>query len=483
MFISALGIIFSFTQNLQYSPINLFISLMILVVGCFGSNIIFSKIFKAPTNIESSVITGLILFLILTPLNNLTSTLILLLAAFIAMASKYILVVNKKHIFNPAALSAVMLGIFLNYGAIWWIATPFFLPFTLIIGFLIVRKLRRFTMLFAFLIPALISLTYFGVNSGLSIIEAFRISLTAWPLIFFGTVMFTEPRTMPPTKQNQIMFGMIIGLLFAIPIKLGPLAFTPEFALIIGNIFAFLVSSRQNYFLKLAEKIKLAPSIYEFRFSPTKKLDYLPGQYLEWTLPHRKPDMRGNRRFFTIASSPTENDIRLGIKITDKSSSFKNALLKQNIGSVISAGLLAGDFTLPNKENEKLVLIAGGIGITPFRSMIKYIIDAKQKRDVILFYACSDPSEFVYKDIFEKASYSNLLKVIYVITHAENAPTTWHGEKGRITADMIKDHVADCDKRRFYLSGPNSMVQGYKELLNKMGIKNSQIKTDYFPGY
>lgn len=338
-------------------------------------------------------------------------------------------------------------------------------------------------MFFAFFIPALVVLALVSVTGGIALTDSIEQAFTAWPLVFFGTIMFTEPRTMPPNRRNQIIFGILVGLIFAFPFKIGPLASTPELALLIGNIFAFWAGARRNFLLTLSEKTKIAQSIYGFSFTPDNKPDFKPGQYLEWTVPHRRPDFRGNRRFFTIASSPTEESLQLGVKISEKSSSFKKALLERVKGDTVTAGLLAGDFTLPEDQAQKLVFIAGGIGITPFRSMVKYIIDTKQKRDIVLFYAVSDPSEFVYREIFEKAGYSHLLKTVYVITHAEKAPNPWHGEKGHITPEMVKQHVPDFNKRLFYLSGPNAMVHGYKELLEKMGVKRTRIITDYFPGF
>ena len=119
--------------------------------------------------------------------------------------------------------------------------------------------------------------------------------------------------------------------------------------------------------LRLKEKVQLAPDIYDFIFVPTRKFAFAPGQYMEWTLGHDEPDSRGNRRYFTLASSPTENTLRLGVKFYQQSSSFKSALLAMDQQSEIVAAQVAGDFVLPDDPRQKCVFIAGGIGITPFR--------------------------------------------------------------------------------------------------------------------
>src|SRR5438067_12955651 len=108
-----------------------------------------------------------------------------------------------------------------------------------------------------------------------------------------------------------------------------------------------------------------------FVFKPSHRLAFEPGQYMEVTLAHAKPDSRGNRRFFTIASSPTEDYLNLGVRFYEDSSSFKKALSRIDGRTTIIAGQVGGDFTLPPDPRQKLAFIAGRIGITPFRRMWK----------------------------------------------------------------------------------------------------------------
>ena len=483
IFISIAAIIFGFIGQISYSGIHLFQSVAILLIVCFVANVIFSKIFKVPSNKESSLITALILFLIMQPAESTVGIIGLLSAGVISMGSKYILKRHKKHIYNPAALAVFVLGFNASTVAIWWVATPILLPFTAILGLLIVRKIRKFHLLFSFLIPAFLTILTFRIlnNQGGPelIIEAF----TSWPLVFFATVMLTEPRTMPSIKKYQMMYGLLTGVLFGAQFQIGPIYTSPELALIIGNIFAYFVNPKHNFQLAIQEIKKLSSDIYGFSFTPDEKLSFAPGQYLEWTVPHKNSDLRGNRRYFTIASSPTEKEMQLGVKIAENSSSYKKALLNMNKGAKIMAGSLSGDFTLPENATEKLVFIAGGIGITPFRSMIKYLVDTKQKRDIVLIYACATPEEFVYKTLFDNAHDEIGMKTIYVITRPENAPKGWAGPTGRINEEMLGQVVPDFKERTFYLSGPNSMVQGYKELLSSLGVSKKQVVTDYFPGF
>ncbi|HUQ85523.1 MAG TPA: hypothetical protein VM077_04320 [Candidatus Limnocylindrales bacterium] len=480
---SIFTIFYGFLRIISYSGFNLLVSASTLLLTCYLSNIIFARVFKAVTNIESSLITGLILFLIMPPAENLNGMLILFIAGIISMLSKYILAINKKHIFNPVAITAFILGFTANSAALWWVATPPMLPITAIIGLLVVRKVRKFTLFFSFMITALIVSVGSGIINKLGGIELVLLTLTSFPLVFFATIMLTEPRTMPPLRKYQVIFGVLVGVLFGVQFNFGPIYSTPELTLLIGNIFTYFVSPKQNFLLKLSETKKLASDIYGYSFISNQKPSFAAGQYLEWTLPHKTPDTRGNRRYFTIASSPTEEKLQIGVKISEKSSSFKSSLLQLKEGTILSAGSLSGDFMLPVDPNEKLVFIAGGIGITPFRSMIKYLLDSNEKRDITLFYASPAPSDFVYQDIFENAKNKFILKTIYVITKTENAPANWTGKTGRINEEMIKSEIRDFKERKFYMSGPNSMVQAYKELLATLGIPKNKIVTDYFPGF
>ena len=124
-------------------------------------------------------------------------------------------------------------------------------------------------------------------------------------------------------------------------------------------------------------------------------------------------DSRGNRRYFTISSSPTESEIRIGIKFYQNSSSFKKTLLNLKTGDKVLAGSLSGDFTIANTKEKKFVFVAGGIGITPFRSILKYLIDNNVKKDIILLYSNKLKEEIVYVDVFNSA-YRNLgIKTFY----------------------------------------------------------------------
>jgi ferredoxin-NADP reductase len=203
---------------------------------------------------------------------------------------------------------------------------------------------------------------------------------------------------------------------------------------------------------------------------------------MEVTFAHPQPDSRGTRRFFTIASSPTEENLHLGVRFYTDGSSFKRALSRIDGRTTMLAGQVAGDFTLPHNPKQKLVFIAGGIGITPFRSMLKYLLDMHQPRDIVLFYVNRTADEIAYTDILSEAQTKLGIRVFYTLTNTEAHPRNWQGLVGRVDAHMLQKMVPDYDERIYYVSGPSEMVRASERMLKNMRLKNDQIKKDFFPG-
>jgi ferredoxin-NADP reductase/Na+-translocating ferredoxin:NAD+ oxidoreductase RnfD subunit len=477
--------VLSLSGVLSYSPAGLVGTVVILCALCWGANTVFARVFKVPVNAESFWITALILALIITPIKSWGDTHYIIFigwAAILAMASKYILAINKKHIFNPAAFAVALTAFTLNQSASWWVGTSVMLPFVIIGGLLLVRKLQRWDLVLSFMLFAAATILLLSPGQGGIVHIVWRI-FASTPLVFFAFVMLTEPLTTPPTRVRRTWYGALTGLLFAPAVHIGSIYSTPELALLIGNVFSYVISPKVKYLLTLKDRIRTGRDTADFVFAPDQSAKFWPGQYLEWTLGHSKSDTRGNRRYFTIASSPTEPGIRLGVKFYPQPSSFKRALLAMKAGDTIIASQLAGEFVLPQDKNKKLVFIAGGIGITPFRSMIKYLIDARQRRDIVLLYSNKTVDEINYQSVFDTAEQNLGIKTVYTLTNQQAVPADWRGHTGILNADIIVHEVPDYQQRMFYISGPRGMVTAFEQTLKGMGIPRSQIKIDFFPGF
>ncbi len=462
---------------LAFKPLDLIFSAVILIAASWIANALFAAAFKVPANVESDYITALILALIITPpsatgSHYFSGLAFLIAAAVLAQASKYILAYKAKHIFNPAAFALVVTAFTINQSPSWWIGTLWMLPVVLIGGLLVARKIQRFDLVLSFLVMALVSIIALSPSKSDPVFLVRKILVDS-PIVFFAFIMLTEPVTTPPTMRRRIFYGAFVGLLFGPSVHIGNIYSTPELALVVGNVFAYILSPKVKHLLTLKSKEAVGADTYDLVFQSKHPMKFEPGQYLEWTVGHKKPDNRGNRRYFTIASSPTEPEVHLGVKFYPQASSFKRTLFDLPAGSHVLAGQLAGDFTLPQDQARKLAFIAGGIGITPFRSMVKYLSDKNEKRDIVLFYSNKTEGEVAYKDVLSAASEKINLKTIYLITE----------KTGYLTAEKIRAEAPDFFDRTFYVSGPRGMVRAFEKTLNDMGIPRTQIKTDFFPGF
>lgn len=479
-------VVLSIFKLLPYTPIDLIGSLFIILLISWLSNIIFSYAYDAPTNVESIYITAFILFFIITPAQGGVYSEFIPLAFWAsiwAMASKYIFAIGKKHIFNPAAFAVVLTAFTINQSASWWIGTPNMLPFVLLGGLLIIRKLRRADLVWSFILSALTAIIIFSVLKGSDIPNTIFRTFKDSAFFFFLFIMVTEPLTAPTTKWLRISFGILVGFLSAPLLHIGSVYSTPELALVIGNVFAYLVSPKEKLFLQLKERIKIGTDTFDFIFLKDRNFSFQPGQYMEWTLKHRDTDSRGNRRYFTLASSPTEPEIHLGVKFYPEPSSFKNRLLALPIGGEIIASQKSGDFVLPNDKETGLVFIAGGIGVTPFRSMIQYLLDIREKRDITLFYCNKTAEDISYKEVFEEARAKLGIKTIYVITDKETVILNPFMKVGSLNTQTIVKEMPNFLNKIFYISGPHGMVNSFETTLKSMGVHKKNIKIDFFPGF
>lgn len=484
IFLLLAGSVLSAFGFLSFTPLALLFSTFVILATCIAVNALFARVFKVQVNVESAYITALILALIIDPpqaANLFSNFWFLFWAAAIAMASKYIIAVKGKHIFNPAAVAVAITGVAVGQFASWWVGSAAMLAFVAVGGFFVIRKVQRVDAVMSFIIVSLttiVALSFAIINPFSSI---YRVVLDS-PLIFFAAVMLTEPLTMPPTKPRQVLYAAIVGLAFAPQVHLGSFYFSPETALLLGNLVSYFISPKGKYVMKLAKKEKVAEGVYHFTFTPDKKISFRPGQYLEWTLGHDRPDTRGNRRYFTIASSPTEDAVMLGVKFYEQPSSFKRTLKAMKIGDTIMASQLAGGFVLPKDPEKKLVFIAGGIGITPFRSMLKYIADRKEKRSITLIYSSVSMQEIAYYDIFREAAEKSGVNTVFTFTDKTKVDPAWAGHTGYVNAAMIAQVVPDYKERTFYVSGPHTLINACNDVFAGMGIPRSHIKTDFFPG-
>jgi len=229
--------------------------------------------------------------------------------------------------------------------------------------------------------------------------------------------------------------------------------------------------------------IRRTPDIKTFRFglNGKKNVSYKARQYFYVTI-----NVDGNEQVhhFTISSSPSETTERGYLEFTKRitSSEYSQALDRKKPGDWAKLQGPEGDFILPRRP-AKLGFLSGGIGITPLRSMLRYIYDKKLEHDVVLVYGNNDISNIAFREeLDELAAGNSRIRVEYVLSGTD-VPEGWKSRTGFITKDVVTEAMPDYKTRIFYVSGPLKMVLSLEEQLSGAGVPDKQIKRDYFPGY
>ena len=231
----------------------------------------------------------------------------------------------------------------------------------------------------------------------------------------------------------------------------------------------FLYNTRMK--LRFLEKYHEADDVYSFLFKAQEPLAWRAGQYLPYTLEHENVDERGTKRFFSIASAPFEKHIRITARINpEKRSSFKQALFNLQQGQTLEAQGPHGNFVIDD-PSQQYVFLAGGIGITAFRPILLDLDHQSLPINVQLLYANRNQN-FVYKkELDELAQKYPTLKIHYLV------------EPERIDKETVQRLVPDLTKPVFYVSGPLPLVNAMEQMLAALGVPDTHIKEDHFPGY
>jgi ferredoxin-NADP reductase len=258
-----------------------------------------------------------------------------------------------------------------------------------------------------------------------------------------------------------------------------------------------------DFKLVLLEKIKFeGTDVMSFRFNQIlDKLEkyqvpplfeYTAGQYAYFNLDDVVGDDKGPTRHFTISSSPAENFIMLSTKIRD--SPYKQRLSNLEGGDKVNVSGAEGEFVLPEDYSKPVIFLSGGIGVTPFRSMINYAADKQLPLKIIMFDSNTNQQKILFKKEFdERASLNENIKIIYTLSddssNGSNDSSTeeeWKGEKGRINKEMILKYVDTntLNDAIFYICGPPDMLKSMQSLLeNELVIPKERIKVEEFTGY
>lgn len=476
---SAVGVV-------QFSLPALLAGLVVAVPVTVIGTLVMARIVRAPANLESSIVTGLILFMIAFPATDAVSLLLLAGAALVADASKYLLTIRGRHVLNPAAAGVFVAGLTGQFASVWWVGSPALLPFVAIAAVLIGVRTRMLGPVLVLVVVGWGAAVAGGAVHGFDVGQAAASAILSSPVVFLAGVMFTEPITLPPRRLHRYAEAVVVGLVFALPylapfrlLTLGP---TPELALLTGNVLAAVLARPIASRLTLIGSRPLTATSTEFAFRPDRPLPHAAGQYLELHVPHRSADRRGSRRSLTIVSKPGEEDgtVKVAVRTHDPGSSFKRALASLPVGSPVRAVTVTGGFVLPADRSVPLVLVASGIGITPFVSQLRAeAAEAGAPRDVLLVYRVASAADVPYRDELAATGVRTLL-VVPDGAALPPLPDHWH-VAARLDEQTLRGVLPEPATRTAYVSGSPAFVGLARDLLGRLGVR--RVRTDAFAGY
>ena len=209
-------------------------------------------------------------------------------------------------------------------------------------------------------------------------------------------------------------------------------------------------------------------------------VDFRAGQYF-WVelLDPPYEDEKGPRRHISVVTSPTERGV-LGLCTRIRDSAFKRSLAELEVGAEVEVEEPKGDFKLPEDTEPHYVFIAGGIGITVFRSMLRYVADTGEPYTVTLVYSNRDKASTAFLDeLTELESQIPGLELVVTMT----GDPAWEGESRRVDGDFLRDKLGELADYSYLLAGPPPMVEGVVEQLNEAGVPEAQVLPDRFSGY
>jgi ferredoxin-NADP reductase len=235
----------------------------------------------------------------------------------------------------------------------------------------------------------------------------------------------------------------------------------------------------ETYKVRLVQRIIRTPTIESFRFLPDKKIDFIPGQFLQVIFDEKNTDNKELNKYLSFSSSPAKDYIEVTKRLSESSFSQKLKALKTNDEVLLKASLGSCVF---KDEYKKITFLIGGIGITPVISILDYIADKRLDTQAMLFYSNRREEEIAFrKELDDWGSSSDNLKFFYIIT--DYKPKDDGCIFGRINKELLQDEIKDLAERMFFIFGPPKMVEAMRDLCEDIGIRQANMKTESFIGY
>jgi len=238
-----------------------------------------------------------------------------------------------------------------------------------------------------------------------------------------------------------------------------------------------------TFMAKLKSREEVAQGTMAFHFEKPTGWTFKAGQFIDITLlDPAETDAEGNTRGFSIASAPQEETLMVATRMRD--TAFKRVLKTMPLGTAAKIEGPFGNLTLHNNATRPAVLLAGGIGITPFRSILFRAANEKLPHRIFLFYSNRRPEDAPFFEALQALEKQNSnYKLIATMTGMEHSHKEWHGETGLITQELLARYLQNAVSPIYYIAGPAGMVKGLHTMLNEAGVDDDDIRTEEFVGY
>lgn len=241
--------------------------------------------------------------------------------------------------------------------------------------------------------------------------------------------------------------------------------------------------NENGYSGTLTERRLVADGTMAFHFDKPAQFVFAPGQFVDLTLLQpSETDAAGNSRAFSIASAPQESSLMVATRLRD--TAFKRELQRIPIGSSVRMEGPFGKFVLHADQSRPAVFLAGGIGITPFRSMVVHAALQHSSHPMVLFYSNRRPEDAAFLAELQSLQDKNPhYRFVGTMTEPAKSSRPWQGETGYINAALLTKHLVNVDKPIYYVVGPPGMVTALRTMLKEARIDESNILTEKFAGY
>jgi ferredoxin-NADP reductase len=238
-----------------------------------------------------------------------------------------------------------------------------------------------------------------------------------------------------------------------------------------------------GYHPKLLNRVEVAEGTMAFQFEKPPGFDFKPGQSADVTLLNPpETDSEGNVRTFSIASAPFEDQLMFATRMRD--TAFKRSLKKMPLGTAVKMDAAMGSFTLHKNSTKPAVFLAGGIGITPFSSIVRQADHDHAPHKLYLFYSNRRPEDAPFLEVLQNLEKTNpKFSFVPTMTDMPRSKKTWNGETARINREMLSKYLNDLQGPIYYIAGPPAMVSGMRKMLVASGVDEDDIRTDEFAGY